>query len=424
MKVTIVNKSDSTGGAAVVSFRLMEALRAEGIDARMLVAEKLTDSPYVAVAAPALVLKRAFLMERLGIFIANGFDRKTLFQIDTAADGVNVAAHPWIKEADVICLNWVNQGLLSFRGMRKLAALGKPIVWTMHDMWNMTGICHHAGTCNHFFRECGECPLMGGRAGEHNLSHEVWKKKKSLYALMRPDGKKCAFSFVAVSNWLASRAADSSLLGGAEPSVTVIPNAFPFPDALPARREHDGIRLLFGAARLDDPVKGIGILAEASHILKNSYPELAAKMELVTFGGVKDPDTLTHFAIPARHLGLIRGADKVRGIYADCDIVVSPSLYETLPGTLVEGQAYGCIPVSFDRGGQRDIVDDGDTGFIAEFTDEPGVSAQHLAEALVRAAESHVKDAAIRERMFATARGRFGAHAVASQYIELFQKLL
>lgn len=49
MKIVIVNKSDSTGGAAVVSFRLMMALRSIGADARMLVAEKLTDSPYVEV---------------------------------------------------------------------------------------------------------------------------------------------------------------------------------------------------------------------------------------------------------------------------------------------------------------------------------------------------------------------------------------
>ena len=35
MKVVIVNKSDSTGGAAVVSYRLMEALCDAGVDARM-----------------------------------------------------------------------------------------------------------------------------------------------------------------------------------------------------------------------------------------------------------------------------------------------------------------------------------------------------------------------------------------------------
>ena len=39
MKVAIINRSDERGGAAVVSARLMEALRAKGVDARMIVAE-------------------------------------------------------------------------------------------------------------------------------------------------------------------------------------------------------------------------------------------------------------------------------------------------------------------------------------------------------------------------------------------------
>lgn len=37
MRVVIISRSDQTGGAAVVSHRLMLALRAEGVDARMLV---------------------------------------------------------------------------------------------------------------------------------------------------------------------------------------------------------------------------------------------------------------------------------------------------------------------------------------------------------------------------------------------------
>ena len=88
LKVVIINKSDSTGGAAVVSFRLMNALRTAGVDARMLVAEKLTDSPFVEAAGKPWQLKCSFLAERLKIFLANGLNRKTLFKIDTGSDGV------------------------------------------------------------------------------------------------------------------------------------------------------------------------------------------------------------------------------------------------------------------------------------------------------------------------------------------------
>ena len=102
MKVVIINKSDSTGGAAVVSFRLMNALRALGVEASMLVVEKKTDSPHVHVAASSSRIKRAFLAERLKIFLANGLRRDILFKVDLASDGLPLHRHRLVREADVI----------------------------------------------------------------------------------------------------------------------------------------------------------------------------------------------------------------------------------------------------------------------------------------------------------------------------------
>ncbi len=47
LKVTLVSHSDLLGGAAVVTYRLMEALRRHGVDAQMVVYTKLSDDPYV-----------------------------------------------------------------------------------------------------------------------------------------------------------------------------------------------------------------------------------------------------------------------------------------------------------------------------------------------------------------------------------------
>ncbi len=69
MKVVLLCKSDAVGGAAVVTFRLMNALRKRGIDARMLVAQKSTASPYVDEAAHGLRRMMPFLSERLRIYI-------------------------------------------------------------------------------------------------------------------------------------------------------------------------------------------------------------------------------------------------------------------------------------------------------------------------------------------------------------------
>lgn len=419
MKVVIINKSDSTGGAAVVSRRLMFALRDLSVDAHMLVTEKRLDSQYVHIAASPSAIKLPFLAERFKIFLANGLDRPNLFKVDTASDGLPLHKHRLVRDADIICLNWVNQGMLSLKGFRDLLHLGKPVVWTMHDMWNFTGICHHAGTCTRWQTNCGICPFLGKNASTQDISFSVWNNKHTVYG-----AGKSPLHFVAVSNWLAGLARRSPLLANA--SLSVIPNAFPIPDSVATssivRQNHDKFRILMGAARLDDPIKGLPILTEATKILATDYPETAARMELVTFGNIKNPTALDGIAIANRHLGMISGEDNIHAVYAVGDAVVSTSLYETLPGTLVEGQVYGCIPVTFGRGGQSDIVDHLSTGFIADWDDDPHLAAANIAEGLVWASRQPMAE--IRARMYDSARSRFSAPAVAGAYLQLFDKLL
>lgn len=415
MRIVIVNKSDSTGGAAVVSYRLMSALRSIGVDARMLVAEKLTDSEYVETAASPLKLKMTFIADRLRIAIANGFNRTTLFKLDAAFAGINISDHPLVRSADAIFLNWVNQGLLSLGDIRKLGETGKKIVWTMHDMWNMTGLCHHAGDCRRYEspEQCGECPMLGRHSSSRDISCYVHGKKKSLYSAIK-------IKFVAVSSWLADKAAGSSLLGTED--VSVIPNAFHLPSLQQiVRKENpDSVRLIFGAARLDDDVKGFPVFIEAIDILKRRYPELAARISIILYGSIRNRSLIDKISLPVEYTGLVRDPEAIAELYCRSDIVVSTSLFETLPGTLVEGQAYGCVPVTFGRGGQRDIVEDRETGIIAEWSDDRQKGAERIAEGIAEAAGMLGRDAAgIRKRMYESVKSRFGADNIARRYMQI-----
>lgn len=69
-------------------------------------------------------------------------------------------------------------------------------------------------------------------------------------------------------------------------------------------------------------------------------------------------------SIEHRWLGPVGDATKLRELYSRASVVISPSFYETLPGTLIEGQASGCVPVAFDSGGQSDIIDHPEHGFL------------------------------------------------------------
>jgi glycosyltransferase involved in cell wall biosynthesis len=408
MKVVLVNKSDSKGGAAVVSLRLVHALVNAGVDARMLVVDKQTDDSLVDIMGSKWGNKCRFLAERVGVWCRNGFNRSTLFMTDPATHGVNVVNHPWIKDADVVCLNWVNQGTLSLKGIEQIAKSGKPIVWTMHDMWNCTGSCHHAYECQGFKTTCESCHLLGGKG--RDLSSVTQERKRQLY-------RETDIHFVAVSNWLAAKCRESSLMRDSD--ISVIANAFPVENFSAERLpnsdygiDDDKKVIVMGAARLDDPVKGFDHLITATKHIAEYKPELAQRLHLLLFGAIKDISLLDQIALPYTHLGMV---NDVASVYGHGDVVLSTSLYETLPGTLIEGQASGCVPVTFGMGGQADIVDHLKTGYIADYKDAASVT-----DGIEWAIGANVS----REFLHSEVERKFAASKIAQQYFQLFDKLI
>ncbi len=105
-------------------------------------------------------------------------------------------------------------------------------------------------------------------------------------------------------------------------------------------------------------------------------------------------------------------------LYSTASVVVSTSEYETLPGTLIEGQAYGAVPVSFDRGGQRDIIDPiAGTGFLIPYPDDLHEGASQIADALYAAV--NVSGHEIRSRMLQSVESRFADYVIARPYLRL-----
>ena len=147
MRVLIINTSERIGGAAIAASRLMESLKNNGIKAKMLVRDKQTDQISVVRLKSNWLQVWKFMWERIVIWSANRFRRYHLFDVDIANTGTDITSLPEFRQADVIHLHWINQGMLSLNDIRKILTSGKPVVWTMHDMWPCTGICHYAREC-------------------------------------------------------------------------------------------------------------------------------------------------------------------------------------------------------------------------------------------------------------------------------------
>ena len=414
MKVLILNTSERTGGAAVAANRLTEALLNNGVKAKMLVCKSGQDSSlYVMQTGSKIQNKWNFYFERVVIWLSNRLDRKNLFKVSIANAGLDVTKTAEFQEADIIHLHWVNQGFLSLKGIRKILKSGKPVVWTMHDMWESTAICHHAYDCRLFENECHDCFYLRSK-GPKDLSNRVFHKKQQVLESAEN------LTFVAVSNWLADRVRSSALTGRFP--VQVIPNAislsrFIITDRDDARTTLDISEryvLTFGAARIDDPIKGFDYLTEALRLLVDNSRIRREDLRVVLFGGVRDTSFFQQLPVPYTYLGYIDDEDRLSLIYSASDVTVSSSLYETFGQTLIEAMACGSTPVSFDGSGQTDIIQHQQNGYLAE-----RLSAQSLADGIEWALNAQLTPRELRRSVSR----RYAESVVANRYYELYKSL-
>ena len=416
MRVLIVNTSERTGGAAVAANRLTEALINNGVKAKMLVRDKQTTAPYVVKAGNRLLCKWHFLWERVVIWLCNLFSRRHLFAVSIANTGIDITRLPEFQEADVIHLHWVNQGFLSLQSIGKVLASGKPVVWTMHDMWPLTSVCHHAYECDGYRRTCGRCPFLRF-SGDDDLSARVFRRKKRVLdaAASRP------VAFVAVSEWLAGKACESALTGTFP--VHVIPNAISLShftlidrtDARTALGVTESVVLSFGAARLDDPIKGFHYLADALRLLVDSGRLPSADVRVLLFGGVRDAGVLSQLPVPYTYLGYVDDEDRLSLVYSASNATVSSSLYETFGQTLIEAMACGSVPVSFAGSGQSDIISHLQNGYLAD-----RLSVESLADGIAWAVSSGL----LPQDQRRSVSRRYAESVIARRYTDLYRQLL
>ena len=106
------------------------------------------------------------------------------------------------READVVMIHWVCQGFLSLSDVRRILRSGKPVVWTMHDQWPFTGVCHLLLGCDGFAGGCLECPQLRG-----SMARRIFRRKQRVYA----EGR---LTFMGCSQWIADLARRSPLTVG------------------------------------------------------------------------------------------------------------------------------------------------------------------------------------------------------------------
>ena len=368
MQVLIVNTSEKTGGAAIAAGRLLHALTSHGVKAKMMVRDKQTDHLQVVEAPQRRLNKLRFTLERGQIYMANGCTKEGLFDIDTGWRGVDITRTREFQEADVIHLHWVNQGFLSLRDVERILRSGKRVVWTMHDMWPATSICHYAADCTKYEQHCHDCMLLKSPAAK-DLSYRIYEQKKRLYQYAD------RLSFVCCSHWLEEQALKSGLIGHLP--ITCIHNAIdahvykPL-DKMQAREKmhlpKDKKLILFASLKVTDKRKGIDYMLEAARILHAQYPHLKDQLAFVVMGQKSDIIE-EQIPFPVHSMGYITQTSDLVSIYQSADAFVIPSLFENLPNTIAEAMACGTPCVGFDTGGIPEMIVHQENGYVAQYRD-------------------------------------------------------
>lgn len=410
MRVLIVNTSERTGGAAVAANRLMKALNNNGVKAKMLVRDKESDTLTIVGLPKSPMLHWHFLWERFVIFCRLHFSRKHLFEIDLANTGSDITKLREFQEADVIHLHWINQGMLSLNGIRKILRSGKPVVWTMHDIWPATGICHLTLGCHYFVSRCANCKYLPGGGSSNDLASRVWQKKQQMQADEN-------IYYVACSRWLESEAKSSALLKGQK--ITSIPNPIDTHIYKKGNKEEARQRLglpldkkliLFASQRVTNENKGMSYLIEACR-------QLGDLCEVVILGGHAE-EVVAQLPMKAHPLGYVNDEQRIVDVYNAADVFVLPSLSENLPNTIMEAMACGVPCVAFKVGGIPEEIDHLKNGYVAAYRDANDL-AKGIEWVLQKADYEALSQQAVHKVMQC-----YSQQSVAVKYLDVYQQAM
>jgi glycosyltransferase involved in cell wall biosynthesis len=197
-------------------------------------------------------------------------------------------------------------------------------------------------------------------------------------------------------------------------SVGVDPDRF-----FPTPEPEGPVVILLASRMLWD--KGVGVLADAAHLMKQKGLEF--KIVLV---GNPDPGNPTSISDEQLHawekenlLEWWGWQTDMQHVYSQCHIAVLPSFHEGVPTGLLEAAACGIPIVASDIPGCRTVVIDGETGLLVP----PGQS-----ESLAAALENLIVEGDLRGRMGKAGRERilkrFTQQKINQQTIEVYRLAL
>lgn len=350
----------ASGGAGRVASQLVAALPQFGFSARL---DVQTDTDiYSTIRHNPLVAATTILDN----FIIKRTSCHQLFSLTRKSR--RVAPDKFCRD-DILHLHWIPGALQLSDDV--LARSTKPIVWTMHDMWPITGGCHHALDCSGFTTGCSACPVVQPmfRSAVQTSSE---KKRLALHRMPK-------FVICAPSKWLVSQVAQSSIAHDLD--IRYVPNpvdpAFHDTKLTPDHPSDELIQRLrsipantfvvgFVAKNLDDSNKRFDLAVNA--IRGISEVSSSRKIVLLAIGASRKTNRRLNMEI--LRTGTLHSVADRKLAYQRMDVLLAVSDAETAPLVIDEALACGTPVIVRNVGGAAESVRHRRSGFVCDSTEQ------------------------------------------------------
>lgn len=240
-----------------------------------------------------------------------------------------------------------------------LISSGKPVVWTMHDCWALTGHCAYFDTanCERWKSGCFQCPLKSiyPKSIFADRSQKNYSQKTQWFTALDN------LTIVAVSGWLNDIVKQSILK---EKRLELIHNGIDIKRFHPVENvdnhyHFQGKKVLLGVVASWTVEKGFYDFISLSKHISDEY--------CIVMVGVNDS---MKKKLPHNIIGINKteNLETLSQLYSRALVLLTLSHNDTFPTTNLEALACGTPVITYPTGGSPEAVDD-KTGFVVEAGD-------------------------------------------------------
>ena len=258
-------------------------------------------------------------------------------------------------DPDIIHLHNIHGYFLNYKILfNYLKTTRAKIVWTMHDMWPITGHCVYAFDCNKWEKQCKKCEYLNDYPKAlFDNSFKNYKFKQESFT--RPD----RMEIITPSEWLTNLFKRSSLN---KYKINTINNGidlkvFKFQNSdWKTRQGLRQFRLVLGVASVWDRRKGLNDIITLSNMLEDD-------VRIVLVGLTKKQIS----KLPPNIIGIERtqNQQELSEIYSSAELFINLTYADNFPTVNIESLASGTPVLTYKTGGSPESITN-KTGFVVE----------------------------------------------------------